>query len=1060
MIRYNHTIKLAALCCTLFVLGAVTAQDASRKGSPVPSQAEDSMRTISGTIIDASSGKGAAGVGISVDGFSAAFSDASGNFSLKVPDYFATVRVSGEGLQTRLLPLKGRKTISIKVNDESHESVYEQLEMPNGKLLKAYSPSAAIGAQAYNTWANPMEMPDAFLQGKASGLNSIRRSGTPGAGANLFLRGFTSLYATNKPLLIIDGMIFDYNDYGESIIANNYTNPLSLIDVKDIMDVTVLKDAASIYGTKGANGAIIVTTTRAKQQATKIDFGAYFGMNFAPENLPVMGANDYRLYLSDVLQARGWNSSSLNAQPYMDDDKANPMYYATHNNTDWQKKVMENSGSSNYYIKVTGGDNIATYALSMGYMKNEGVLKGTDLSRYNTRFNANMNFSQKFTGTANLSFTYNEQNLKDQGIANTTNPIYLGLVKSPLFTDREVNEEGVVSPNHADTDLFDVSNPSAVVDLMQAYNRFYRFYGSFGFKYKFNNRFAASTMVGVTYDKVRETVFIPRKGISNDTTSNAVLDSRMSTQVKRLYSLFTDTRLTFEQRMGNHNLGANLGFRYQHNKADQLFALGFNSATDELVSVQNGVNALRQVGGGVGEWSWINIYGNLDYSFRNKLFLNFSAAMDASSRFGNQAEEGIKIGDHPYAVMPSLTGAWLLSSENFMANSMFSFLKLRAGISKTGNDDIGNYSWRQTYASQNLLGMQGLLRSGIANPTLQWEDVARLNVGLDAGILNDRIQISVDFWKNKTSKMLTYQPVESVFGFKEVLTNGGEMESNGLDLSLNFRAINKPNLKWDISANASTYKNKVTQVPGNQFITEFAGATLLTAEGQAASQFYGLTTNGVYASDAEALASGLSRKMKDGSLAPFTGGDVRFNDLNGDHIIDNADRSVLGNAQPDWYGGINNRVSWRRFTFQALITYAAGGEIYNQIRHQLESASGTNNQLLSVANRWRVDGQSTNMPKATWGDPMGNAEFSDRWIEDGSYLRLRSLSAEYEVPVKNQKFIKNINVYATGYNLLTFTEYLGYDPEFSAGTSVFAQGIDVGFQPVHRSVIFGVRLGL
>lgn len=1058
MIRFNHTIKLAALCCSLFIMRNAHAQDTTQTKA-VAKQAETGV-TISGVVKDAASGKPAPGISVSVEGFSAAISDESGNFTLKVPDYSAIVRVTGEGFQTMILPLKGRKSITVHLNDESQESVYEQIDMPNGKILKSYNSAAAIGAQVSNTWANPIEMPDALFQGKASGLNAIRRSGSPGVGANLFLRGFTSLYATNKPLLIIDDMVYDYNDYGESIIANNYTNPLSLIDVKDIMDVTVLKDAASIYGTKGANGAIIVTTTRAKQQATKIDFGAYYGMNFAPEKMPVMGDADYRIYLSDVLQAKGLSSNSIYSQPFMDDNKSNPMYYATHNNTDWQKKVMENSVNSNYYIKVTGGDNIATYALSMGFLKNEGVLKGTDLSRYNTRFNAQLNFSEKLTGMANLSFTYNEQNLKDQGVANTTNPIYLGLVKSPLFTDREVNEEGTVSPNLADADMFNVSNPTAVSDLMQAYNKFYRFFGSFGFKYKFNNKFSASTMVGVTYDKVRENVFVPRKGISNDTTSNAVIDSRMSTQVKRLYTLFTDTKGSYNQKFGNHNLGANLGFRYQHNKADQIFALGFNSATDELVSVQNGVNALRQVSGGVGEWTWINVYGNVDYSFRNKFFLNFSAAMDGSSRFGAQAEEGIKIGDNQWAVMPSLSGAWLISSENFMANSRISFLKLRASISKTGNDDIGNYSARQTYTSQNLLGMQGLLRSGIANPMLQWEDVARVNVGLDAGLWNDRIQFSVDFWKNNTTKMLTYQPVESVFGFKEVLTNDGEMESSGLDLSLTFRVINKSNFKWDISANASTFTNKVTQVPGDRFITEFAGATMLTQEGQAASQFFGLTTNGVFATDAEAKASGLTRKMKDGSLVPFGGGDVRFTDVNGDKVIDDADRSVLGNAQADWFGGINNRISWKRFAFQALVTYSAGGEVYNQLRHQLESASGTNNQLMSMANRWRIDGQTTNTPRATWGDPMGNAAFSDRWIEDGSYMRLRSMSVEYDWPVKNQKFLKSINLYATGYNLLTFTNYLGYDPEFSANPSVFAQGIDAGYQPIHRSVIFGIKLGL
>jgi TonB-linked SusC/RagA family outer membrane protein len=1058
MIQTNYIFRIAI--SLIFSLGALFVEAQEATGGNKGSAHEQGSKVVSGTIVDAATGKGASGARVSVTGFSAAICDEQGKFTLKVPDYNALIKVEGEGFQTRNIHLKGRTSIKVELNDESHESMYEQVVTPVGKSLRSDVSSSVSASQVTNSWNNPAEIPDAFLQGRVAGLNAVRRSGTPGVGANLFLRGFNSLYATNKPLLIIDDMVYDYNDYGESIIANNYTNPLSLIDIKDIQNVTVLKDASSIYGTKGANGAIIVTTTRAKQQATRIDFGAYYGANFAPNSLPVMNAEEYRLYMSDVMQARGLSNTEINALPYMDDSKTNPLYYATHNNTDWQSKIYNQSFTSNYYINVTGGDNIATYALSMGYLKNEGVVKNTDLSRYNTRFNAELNFSQRFTGSANLAFTYNEQNLMDQGIAPATNPIYLSLIKSPLFAEREINAEGAVSPNLADADMFNVSNPSAVVDKMRANNQYYRFFGSFGFKYRFNKGFSASTLIGITYDKVRENVFVPRKGVSNDTVFNAVIDSRMATQVKRLYTIFNDTRGSYTKNFGSSSLNANLGVRYQHNRADQIFALGFNSATDELISVQNGVNALRQVGGGVGEWAWLNFYGNVDYQIKNKYFFGFNIAADGSSRFGSQTEEGAQIFGNPFAINPSLSAAWLVSGENFMANSGISFLKVRATVAKTGNDDIGNYSARQTYRSQNLLGMQGLLRSGIANPALQWENVTRMNAGVDVGIFNDRVQFSADLWKNNTTQMLVYTPIESIFGFNEVLTNDGGMQTTGIDLNLNVRIINKTNLKWDLGFNASTFKNEITKVPNDRFLTQFAGATILTAKGQTAAQFYGLTTNGIFSTDAEALASGLKRKMADGSLVPFGGGDVSFTDRNGDGIIDDNDRTVLGSSVPSWFGGFNNRIAWKRFTLEVLFTFSAGLEVYNQLRHQLESASGTNNQLKSVVNRWRIDGQTTNTPRATWGDPMGNAAFSDRWIEDGSYLRMRTLSLQYDLPLKNQKFFKNMSFYATGNNLLTFTSYLGYDPEFSANPSVFAQGIDTGLEPVFRSVLFGVRMGL
>ncbi len=356
--------------------------------------------------------------------------------------------------------------------------------------------------------------------------------------------------------------------------------------------------------------------------------------------------------------------------------------------------------------------------------------------------------------------------------------------------------------------------------------------------------------------------------------------------------------------------------------------------------------------------------------------------------------------------------------------------------------------------------MQGLVRTGIANPTLQWENVLRSGAGIDIGLFNDRVQFTADVWQNYTAKMLVYEPLQSITGFSQVLSNGGSMKTNGVDLSLNVRAVNKPDLKWDISGNIFTFNNTVLRVPMGRFTTNFAGATLLTADNQPASQFYGLTTNGVYTSDAEATSAGLSRRLPDGSLVPFTGGDVRFIDINGDRIIDDNDRTVLGNAQPKWIGGFTNRVAWKRFTFEAMFTFSQGGEVYNHLRHQLERGDGVENQLQSVANRWRADGQVTNMPKASWGDKTGNTAFSDRWIEDGSYLRLRSLTVDYRVPIKARGAIKDVHVYLAGYNLLTFTKYLGYDPEFSANPSVFAQGIDTGLEPIFKTVMAGVKIGL
>ena len=567
--------------------------------------------------------------------------------------------------------------------------------------------------------------------------------------------------------------------------------------------------------------------------------------------------------------------------------------------------------------------------------------------------------------------------------------------------------------------------------------------------------------IGVQYDKVRENFFVPRKGVVDDTLPNAVVDSRLGSQVKRLFSVYNDSKLEYKRLYGHsHEIAARLGFRYQNNKAEQDFALGYNSATDNLISVQNGVSALRQVGGDLGEWNWMNIYAGADYGFKEKFFLNFSVAMDGSSRFGREASNGLKIGRRSFPIMPSLAGAWLVSSENFMAGSAINLLKLRASYSITGNDDIGNYSARQIYVAQNLLGAQGLIRGGIPNPGLQWETSRKLNAGLDISFFNERIFISLDAYRNTTDNMLVYQPINSITGFTSMLTNGGKMQNTGIDANLNIRIVNGAHFKWDAGINIGIYKNNIRAVPDNQFLTSFASATIITQVGSSANQFYGFKTDGVFTSNSEATNSGLLKKNADGSATAFTGGDMRFTDLDGNKLIDDNDRTIIGDPNPHFTGGVSNRFVYKGWELGTLFTFTQGNDVYNYLRYRLEAASSYENQLVSVNNRWRGDGQVTNTPKAAYGDPMGNSRFSDRWIEDGSYLRLRTLSLQYSFAMKPTGALKSAAVYVIGNNLFTLTNYLGYDPEFSATPSVFGQGIDTGLDPQFKSVTFGVRFGL
>ncbi|MFL5746016.1 MAG: SusC/RagA family TonB-linked outer membrane protein [Niastella sp.] len=1027
-----------------------------------PTRADSMGVTATGIILDAATRRPLPGINISVPDFSAAISDENGRFTIKVPSYASTLQVSAPGYQSKEAPLRGNTSVSVQLYDENFDSYYDEAVIPEGVLPRNRITAAFVSTNTQGAWTRNQETPENYLQGTANGLNIIRRSGTPNIGSNLFMRGMSSLYATNKPLIVVDGMIYENTDFGGSIINNFYSNPLNLIDIKDIDNITVIKDGSSLYGTKGANGVIMITTAKAKELATKIDVGVYTGVNFAPKQIPVMNSAQYRPYLSDILQSQGLTEDQVSKQPYMTDDAANPQYYPYHYNTNWQNAIFRNNGlSQNIYLRVTGGDNIARYALSMGYLKNHGVVKNTDLARYNTRLNADLNLTKQFTINSNLSFAYGEQNTQHLGLNSRLNPIYVALVKSPFLPVQEVDKDGVESPNPADVDTLGMSNPATLVQRVLAVNKSYRFFGSLNFSYIINNSFTIQSLFGLTQDKVRENFFVPRKGISNDTLQAAIADSRSGSQTKRLFGIFNDTRLDYKKTFNLvHDVEVLAGLRYQQQSQEQDIGYGFNSATDELVNVGYSVPSLRKVGGDIGKNRWMNTYLNVNYGFNDKLFLTAAVSADGSSRFGWQIPNALTINNNKFSLLPSLHAAWLASSEAFMKKiPVISLLKLRAGYGYTGNDDIGNYTARQNYVSQNLLGMEGLVRGNIANPQLQWEVNKKLDLGIDLGFMHDRLRISADVYQNRTEKMVVLEKAPTATGMDFLASNSGGMKTEGFEANVSGRIINRPLLKWDVSAGIALYRNKITQLPDDRIVTPFADGFILSETGKAANLFYGYKTHGVYSTNKEAAAAGLSTKPANQPLTPFKGGDMIFEDMNGDNQINEQDMQVIGNPNPDFTGMFSSSLTWRRFSVEALFTFSVGNDVYNYMRAQLESGSNYNNQLPSLVNRWRAQGQITNIPKATYGDPMGNSRFSDRWIEDGSYLRLRNISVSYNVRIK-PAFLKYVTVYASATNLFTITKYLGYDPEFSATESILGQGVDIGLEPRFRSVQTGVRIGL
>lgn len=995
--------------------------------------------------------------------YSSAITKEDGAFTINVKSYHDVLTVTSEGFQTREIVLAGKKSVEIYLYEAGFRSFDQQVNQVYYTKPQAYTTHALSTVENKTSYFDASKKgatsAEATFDGQIAGINVINRDGNPGSGSDMFIRGYSSLNANNKPLVIVDGMIYDIGEYGTPLINSDRSNPLAGIDPDDIENISVIKDAASIYGAKASNGVILINTNHATEQVNQITLSLNGGLNLAPRNIPMMGAGDYRIYLNEMLSSAGLPADSIARLPYLNNDPQSYDYERYHNSTDWQKQIFADSYSSNYGVLIKGGDDVALYALSVNYMDYNGTLKNTDFSRFSMRFNSDINISKVITLNTNISFNYNDRNLKSgSGITTTDNALFAARIKSPFLYPYQI-DGGDVSPLLSNYDDLGVSNPLAIVNEMEQQSLDYRIFGSFNFNAKLSDHFTISDLIGISFHKGREKVFIPGYGITPEISKVGVIYNKMMERVLKHSAVNNDFRIQYANEFnGYHSLVAVAGSRLNMNQTEEDWGSDFNSASDQFRTIGQGTARFRSNGGYLGDWNNITYYALADYSFKKKYFVTVNMSLDGSSKFGAEAD-GIKLHNHQFGFFPSIAGAWLLTSEPFMKDvSFLDLFKVRASYGLTGNDDIGFYATKKYYTTQRFLAAKGLVRGNIWNPELKWETNTKTNLGIDLALLRNRISMSADYYMNTTDDMLEYIPVKYFTGFDYVLANNGSFNTTGMDLTLNARLINSK-FKWDLGITYSSYQTEVTAVDGGRKLTSMLGANVLTEVGQPLGVFYGFKTDGVYATQQDAEDADLEALLPNTSTMAFRAGDVIFVDHTPDGIIDDQDMQVIGNPTPDFYGSINTRLQWKAFTLDASMAFSYGNDIFNYIRYQLESMQNLNNQTQAVVNRWTYEGQLTSIPKAEFADPIGNSRFSDRWVEDGSYARLRDVTLTYQLPFKSN-LLKGSEVYVTGLNLLTFSKYRGLDPEFSMSNSPLTRGIDVGMVPQVKSFFVGLRVKL
>jgi TonB-linked SusC/RagA family outer membrane protein len=1034
-----------------------------------------SIHEVDGKVIDFMTGKALSQISISIKDIKSLPVESSdvGTFTLKVPSGYVTLVLSYPGYQTKEFPLTGRSKMTISLVPDGVSAGESKVEVP---YYGSINENNLNGAAAITVRDNEksLQYPDLFamLAGTTPGLQSNSFSGMPGEGQLLNLRGVRSLYCGNSPLIVVDGLPLTNTLFEGSVVKGNIYNALSDINVKDIASIVVLKDAAAagIYGARGSNGVIQVTTKNGTTGKTYLDITSQTSFTNRFDELPVMNATQYNGYIYDKLIDRGLTRNAINSQFPMfgNTDKTTSEYWRYTNNTDWQKEVTRNIVSQNMHLSLRGGDGTSAYLFSVGYEKQPGVMEGVDLQRFNTRFNLRFRLLKKLSIGTNLAFARTNKNLMDQGYDERINPLYLSLVKPPVLGIYGKNNQGVNSAVYDQNPISNykqypfvtnqiesLSNPVAVVNNVQNSIISHWLCGNVFAQYDFNKSLFTKLNIGIDKQDIADDRFIAADGIvptNNDPTQDRYAEKQIFSQL----SLFMEHTLNFEKIVSfEHYLNAFAGYTIQMNQIDRDYGFAAHASTDYFTTLGSGT--IQTISDAVQKWNTMAFFGNVDYRFRDKFLIKAGVRLEGSSRFGNEAAGDLKLSSQPFAVLPYAGITWRMGAEPWMnfASNVFDELNIRASMGKSANQNVDNDIKYASYVPNYYTLFPGLIPGNIANKGITWETTYNHNVGLDVAVFNRTLAISGDYFETKTVNLLNKRPVDSSTGSSFVWTNDGEIRNKGVEVGLSLLG-RSGRFNWRIGANVGKYLNTVVKTSIDVPVVEsIYGYYSLATQGQAAGKFFGYQSLGVFSTNAEATSANLTSDR--GVL--YKAGDFHYQDVNRDGIINTLDMQDIGDPNPDYFGNFTLSMGYKNFALESVFTFSQGNQIMNVLRSKLEVGNGYENQSVVALNRWKSEGDVTNIPNTLYGDPQGNIRPSSNWVEDGSYLKFKSLTLSYSI---NQKlaFVRSARIFVSGYNLFTWTKYLGWDPDVRSGSGVFTNGYDFGNVQSSRTVMLGVSLSL
>ena len=960
--------------------------------------------------------------------------DAEGNFSIDVTAFPSELKISYIGYEQQSIQVKGDDDdIVVALKEESHK-LDEVVVVGYGtqKRTQLTGSVTTISKDVLNN--NVFPTADALLAGSVAGVQ-VTTSGQPGSGSSIRIRGGNSISANNEPLYVIDGLLY-YKESGTLSTGERGTgisggiSPLSLINPNDIESIEVLKDvsATAIYGSRGANGVIIVTTKKGKRDQTNIKYQYQLTYATPSKKLSVLNATEWARYQKQYFYNKGG---------YTDEQ-----IDALGAGTDWQDAVLRSTVSHSHNLTISGGDEKTRFLLGANIIDQKGIVLNTGFNRTALRLNADRRLTDKLTVEAALNVSRNKQDglTTTTGVSFNSSPYQGGITNSltyallmppvvPIYkADGSYNYTNPYE--YAYFAMGDIAaNPVSDLENSVAQSIDDDIIGNASLTYEFADGLVGKACLGFDLDNLTQNYFAPHYtalGLANNGTG--------SIAKRRLETWQTEFTLNYRHNFRRkHQLDALVGYTYQ--TTNRTFLTGSSSKyTDESLKQNNlsGGSLFAAPLSGESSSNLHSLIGRINYTLLDRYNATATFRADRSSRFSQ---------NHNWGLFPSLGLSWNVNRERFLASQKWlSNLKLRASIGTVGNQEIGDYQYSTAYTTSTTGGNVHYTKSNAANSNLKWETTVSGNIGIDASFLQDRIGITVEYYQKKTLDLLLNVPVDvAKYGVSSQLQNVGNVENKGFEISVDFTPVRNKHLLWNIQANLGYNKNEVTSL-GDYDELNVNSYTILR-KGEAVGSFYGLVFDGVVQADED-----ISKLPTQNGSRPKVGQE-KFRDINGDGKVNEFDRVILGHSHPDINYGLSSSLKFGRLDAFIQFQGTANGQIYNSLRRTLESPTDCYNVSSVILDSWTAENPSNIYPAVT--DVRPYSYINSRFIEDADYFKLKTLTVGYTIPVR---FVKaDLHLTATATNLFTITNYKGYEPEIQSG-------VDMGDYPASRSFTLGVEL--